>query len=62
MSSSEALFPGTSSEFESATFSLGVNMDDLVRITFLEQSARYFGVYINKDQYESINDDKYCLN
>jgi len=62
MSSSEALFPGTNSEFESELYSLGVNMDDLVRITFLEQSARYFGVYINKDQFEPINDDKYCLN
>ena len=62
MSNNEALFPGTSSEFESELFSLGVDMDDLVRITFLEQSARYFGVYFNKDQFEPINDDKYCLN
>lgn len=40
-------------EFEEETLSMGVNLNDLVRITFLEQSARYFGVYYNQDNQKS---------
>ncbi|MDH5472343.1 MAG: hypothetical protein OEY61_05750 [Gammaproteobacteria bacterium] len=52
----------TDTRREADFHNLGINLDDLVRITFLEQSAKYFGVYVNKDQFDNIDDDKYFIN
>ena len=62
MSSNEtgALYSPTGNATE--ILSMGVNLDDLVRITFLEQSARYFGVYINKDLSDSTINDHNWIN
>ena len=47
---------------ETEMLSMGVNMDDLVRITFLEQSARYLGVYVSSNQSDSFSDNEYWIN
>jgi len=59
VSHQETGFTETINDFGTHSSSLGIDMDELVRITFLEQSAKYFGVYINHDRYSSIIDEQY---
>jgi len=40
---------------------LGVNFDDLVLSCFLEQSAKYLGVYYEQDP-DGLRDDRYLIN
>jgi len=40
---------------------LGVNFDDLVLSCFLEQSAKYMGIYCEQDPH-GLRDDKYLIN
>jgi len=40
---------------------LGVSFNDLILSCFLEQSAKYLGVYCEQDPFE-LRDDKYLIN
>ena len=40
---------------------LGVSFDELVLFCFLEQSAKYLGMFYEQDPYE-LRDDKYLIN
>ncbi|MDH5484918.1 MAG: hypothetical protein OEY43_06730 [Gammaproteobacteria bacterium] len=41
---------------------LGIDFHALVRFGFMEQSARYLGVYFNNDRYQAMDDERNIIN
>jgi hypothetical protein len=50
------------SDAQAMQFTLGIDFHALVRFGFLEQSARYLGVYYNQDRYQAMDDESNIIN
>lgn len=57
MTFDEPLLSTREAESQTNQFIMGIQVDELIRFNFLEQSAQYLGVYCESDPFETTADE-----